>query len=97
MLLQKDRDPNRRWQGHPGPSASGSNSSERAAGAKARPASRRLALIQLKVYPPRVSYMKDAQQKWRFLTNYDLSSIKTALFNGENALEHLGGTAETRR
>jgi len=22
-------------------------------------------------------YMKDAQQKWRFLTNYDLSSIKT--------------------
>jgi len=21
--------------------------------------------------------MKDAQQKWRFLTNYDLSSIKT--------------------
>jgi hypothetical protein len=23
-------------------------------------------------------YMKDAQEKWRFLTNYDLSSIKTA-------------------
>ncbi|HSS66149.1 MAG TPA: hypothetical protein VLS27_17105 [Gammaproteobacteria bacterium] len=22
-------------------------------------------------------YMKDAQEKWRFLTNYDLSSIKT--------------------
>lgn len=22
-------------------------------------------------------YMKDAQKKWRFLTNYDLSSIKT--------------------
>jgi hypothetical protein len=22
-------------------------------------------------------YMKDAQQRWRFLTNYDLSSIKT--------------------
>jgi hypothetical protein len=22
-------------------------------------------------------YMKDAQQQWRFLTNYDLSSIKT--------------------
>jgi hypothetical protein len=22
-------------------------------------------------------HMKDAQQKWRFLTNYDLSSIKT--------------------
>jgi hypothetical protein len=23
-------------------------------------------------------YMKDAQQKWRFLTNFDCSSIKTA-------------------
>jgi len=23
------------------------------------------------------SYMKDAQQKWRFLTNFDCSSIKT--------------------
>lgn len=22
-------------------------------------------------------YMKDAQQQWRFLTNYDLSTIKT--------------------
>lgn len=22
-------------------------------------------------------YIKDAQEKWRFLTNYDLSSIKT--------------------
>lgn len=23
-------------------------------------------------------YMKDAQRQWRFLTNYDLSTIKTA-------------------
>jgi hypothetical protein len=38
--------------------------------------------------------MEDAQQKWRFLTNYDLSSIKTGVSSaqyGENALEHLGG------
>jgi hypothetical protein len=45
-------------------------------------------------------YMKDAQQKWRFLTN--LRSLVDqdrgpALLNGQNAFGHLGGTGETRR
>ena len=34
------------------------------------------------------SYMKDAQQKWRFLTNLDCSSIKTK--------EQLGSMVQTR-
>jgi hypothetical protein len=45
-------------------------------------------------------YIKDAQQKWRFLTNCDLSSIKdrgSPLLNGQNALGNLRGTGETRR
>jgi hypothetical protein len=34
--------------------------------------------------------MKDVQQKWRFLTNYDLSSIKTGgqLYSMVKTLEH---------
>ena len=46
------------------------------------------------------SYMKEAQEKWRFLTNLDCSTIKTkgaTLFNDQDAFGDLGGPGETRR